>query len=576
VRWYGAKGDGITDDTAAFVTALTYNRSPYFTLATPLVLYVPPGDYVIKSTLTLYFLTHIVGNSVCPPRLMIPADTMKASMTFVLSGDLSFSGDHDDEFYRGVRSLDIVVGPGNTGACGIHWAVSQATFLRDMVIDLGPDGQYGIFDENGSGGFASDLTIIGGQTGLQVGNQQWTWLNINITGSKTSCVNQIWNWVSAFAGLSLSNCPIGIQLCGNNDGGLLLLDSSATDVPLVLQTTGIQHIFLERFTALNVTMIASSGLPGSPGSSLYVPGWRQGPLYNTSGILNPAVNGQVPLTRADAPLPRRARPSFDNEAQTPVSILSYGGARGDGVTDCTAALVEALKLPGTPPIFFPYGYYLLSSTIVLPAGAALVGELGSVLLALANASAFQNAAQPTPLISVPPTSTGVRLVDLLFSSTATEAPGLVYLDWQAPGDSPSGLWDVSWRLYNGAYQLLRVGGGPTSGIYMEEGWGWVADHDIETGQSLTVKNPRGLSITGSGESWLYGTAMEHSELYQYNFSGGARVTTVLTQTESNYWSIPPSGVRSCVHTVSLLVPSSSLSPFRARTRTHTLRENQPT
>ena len=191
VRWFGAKGDGVTDDTAAFVTALTANRSYLFTLETPMVVYVPPGDYVIKATLPLWFLTHLVGNSRCPPRLVVPPNTMTTPQTFVLSGDLSYDGEHDDEFYRGVQNIDIVFGTGNSGGCGVHWAVSQATFLRNMVIDMSASGQYGIFQENGSGGFASDLTILGGVTGLNVGSQQWTWININVTGSSMSCVNQL-------------------------------------------------------------------------------------------------------------------------------------------------------------------------------------------------------------------------------------------------------------------------------------------------------------------------------------------------------------------------------------------------
>ena len=540
IKWFGAKGDGVTDDTAAFQNALTYNRSPLFSLSTPLVLYVPPGDYIVTSTLTLYFLTHMVGNSLCPPRLVVPPGTLRAPMSFVLSGDTSYDGEHDDEFYRGVRHIDIVLGAGNTGGCGVHWAVSQATFLRDMVIDLGADGQYGIFDENGSGGFASDLTILGGQTGLQVGNQQWTWVNVSISGSRVSCVNQIWNWVSAFQGLTLADCPIGIQLCGSNDGGLLLLDSSATNVPLVLQTVGAQHIFLERFTATNVTMIASTGLPGLPGGSLAVPGWRQGPQYSAGGALDPTPSGKVPLTRADAPLPRRSRPTFDSDPTPPVCILSFGlGCAGNGVADCTAALVAALAAPGSPAVFFPFGSYLLSATVTLPPGAALVGELGSVLLALGNASAFADAARPAPLLLVPPASTGVRLVDLLFSLTG-EAPGLVFVDWRAPGVAPSGLWDVSWRLYYGASDLLLVQG-EGAGVFFEEGWGWVADHDINSGQTITVKNPRGMTITGTGASLLIATAMEHSAQYQYNFSGAPSVTTIVTQTETNYWSVPPSG-----------------------------------
>ena len=60
-----------------------------------------------------------------------------------------------------------------------------------MVIDMTASGQWGVFGENGSGGFASDLTIIGGVTGLNVGSQQWTWININVTGSSMSCVNQL-------------------------------------------------------------------------------------------------------------------------------------------------------------------------------------------------------------------------------------------------------------------------------------------------------------------------------------------------------------------------------------------------
>lgn len=538
VRWYGAKGDGVTDDTAAFTTALTYARSPVFSLKTPMVVYVPPGDYVITATLPLWFLTHLVGNSKCPPTLILPPRTFVGGQTFVLSGDTSYDGEHDDEFYRGIRHIDISIGAGNTGGAGVHWAVSQATFLRDMVIDLGPDGKFGVFDENGSGGFGSDLTIIGGQTGLTVGNQQWTWLNVNISGQSIACINQIWNWVSAYQGLALADCPVGVQFAGNADGSFLLLDSSATNVPLVFQTAANKNIFLERFIADNVTTIVSTGLPGAPGGRVSVPGWRQGPLYSGGGTLNPAATGAVPLTRADAPLERRARPTFDGDATAPVNVLSYG-AVGDGVADDTAALRRALA--SSPTVFLPYGAYKISSTIVMPAGGALVGELGSILLADSAAPAFASAANPTPLLSVPAGALGVRLVDLLFSMTAADAPGLVFLDWQATADAPGGLWDVSWRVYNIASDLFRVSG-DGAGVYWEEGWGWVADHDVDTGLPLTVENPRGMTITATGPSFLYGTAMEHSVLYQYNFSGAAGgITTVVTQTESEYFSVPPTG-----------------------------------
>jgi hypothetical protein len=365
-------------------------------------------------------------------------------------------------------------------------------------------------------------------------------VNLNVTGSRMSCVNQIWNWLSSFQGLSVANCPIGIQFCGGSDGSMLLLDSVASNVPLVFQATGNVHIFLERFTAVNVTTIVSTGLAGKPGGTVVVPAWRQGPAYASGGALQPGTIGALPLTRADAPLDRRARPTFDADALPPVNVQAYG-AKGDGVTDDTAALRAALAVTGAPAVFLPFGYYLISDTLTLPPGGALVGELGSVLVAKGGAAAFSDAANPKPLLLVPAASTGVRLVDLLLS-TSGDVPGCVMLSWQAPSTAPSGLWDVSWRLYNTASDLFVVSGAG-AGVYFEEGWGWVADHDIESGQSLTVKNPRGMTITGTGAgtSFLYGTAMEHSELFQYNFSSATGITTITTQTESDYWSSPPSG-----------------------------------
>lgn len=318
------------------------------------------------------------------------------------------------------------------------------------------------------------------------------------------------NWVSAYQGLTLADCPIGIQLAGNAAGGILLLDSSATNVPLVFQTTGSKHLFIERFTGVNVTMVASSGL--NCGGSCTVPGWRQGPSYTNGGSLDPGTSGPVALTRPDAPLERRARPTFDDAPTAPVNALTFG-AVGDGKTDCTAALQRALAAPGSPPVFLPYGSYLVRSTITMPAGGALVGELGSVLLADATSPAFANADAPTPLLSVPAGATGVRLVDLLFSATG-DAPGLVYLDWRAPPTAPSGLWDVSWRLYHAASDLFVVAG-PGAGVYFEEGWGCVRGRGhvgagARGGRGVQGRGRagacggvrrRGRGCAGAGESW---------------------------------------------------------------------------
>ena len=538
VMWFGAKGDGVTDDSVAITNALQYNRSPLFSLSDPMLVYLPPGDYLVSQTLVVWFNTHFIGNYKCPPRLILKPNTFVGGQNFVLSADTSYDGDHDDEFYRGISHIDIVIGAGNTGGCGIHWAVSQATFLRDIYIDLGADGNFGIFGENGSGGFMSDMTIVGGKIGLNVGNQQFTVINVNITGSSQNCINQIWDWQYSYMGMSLSNCPIGISFCGGSDGSMILMDSVATDIPLLYQSTGTVRIFLERLTANNVPMIVSSGLPGKANAIVQVDAWRQGPLYSGPGAtLVPGANGAINLTRVDAPLERRMRPTFDGESV--LNVLDFG-AKGDGVTDDTAALQKALSQSGAAPVFLPFGTYLISSTVTLQPGGALVGELGSILQAKGGAPAFSDPTNPQPMLSVPP-GPGARLVDLLLS-TVNDVPGCILLDWQGSSDAPSGLWDVSARLYGIASDVVIVHG-EGAGVYVEEMWLWTADHDIDSGQTITIKNPRGMTIsnTGSGKSFLYGTASEHSMLYQYNFSHASDITAVLFQTETDYWSTPPSG-----------------------------------
>jgi hypothetical protein len=53
----------------------------------------------------------------------------------------------------------------------------------------------GMWMENGSGGFFSDLVFEGGIYGLWVGNQQFTSRNITISGTSLAAVYMNWNWV---------------------------------------------------------------------------------------------------------------------------------------------------------------------------------------------------------------------------------------------------------------------------------------------------------------------------------------------------------------------------------------------
>ena len=60
VKAFGAKGDGVTDDTIAINAALSHGRNMSAMLTTqPAIVYIPPGKYVVSSTLQMAFYTFI-------------------------------------------------------------------------------------------------------------------------------------------------------------------------------------------------------------------------------------------------------------------------------------------------------------------------------------------------------------------------------------------------------------------------------------------------------------------------------------------------------------------------------------
>jgi len=176
---------------------------------------------------------------------------------------------------------------------------------------------------------------------------------------------------------------------------------------------------------------------------------------------------------------------------------------------------------------------------------------------------FQNANSPIPMLQVGTFGQqGVaQLVDFMIS-TKGPVPGAKLIEWNMhdPANAPgsNGLWDVHYRIGGADGTNIQPGncpsgnggGAPASGctgawgllhvtnkgnLYMENVWGWVADHDIDQGSQINVYNTRGFLCESQGPMWLYGTAMEHSVLYQYNFLNARNVYMGAIQTETPYY-----------------------------------------
>ncbi|CAO3667062.1 unnamed protein product [Umbelopsis vinacea] len=603
VKDFGAKGDGVTDDTAAINLAISSggrcgdNCVPQSSTIQPAVVFFPAGKYKVSSPLVQYYFTQMIGDALSPPTLLAAANF---SGIGVIDSDPYGSNGYNwfvnqDNFYRQIRNfvIDLTQTPATAGTTGIHWQVAQATSLTNIVFQMSTasnTGHQGVWMENGSGGFMSDLIFNGGKYGLWVGSQQFTSRNLTFNNAQTA-VYMNWNWAWTFKTITINSCQTGIDMTAGGAtnqgvGSVLLMDASITNTPVgVLTDTSASStpktsgtLLLDNVKLSNVGTAVKSGsgssvLAGTTGSST-IASWGQGTLYTSTSGTGSFNQGNLPSAPSKPSVLmgthgffERPRPQYEQYAVGDFYNVKSAGAKGDGATDDTTALQTAINnYAGCKIIFIPAGDYVVTSTITVPAGSRIVGEAWSTILA-GGSSTWQNAKSLAPVFKVGNAGdSGVAEISDIIFSTQGPQPGAVLVEWNIHDPSgqqgAAGMWDVHFRVGGavgtklqsaqcskgsttanpacyGAGMLLHVTS--TASAYLENVWAWTADHDLDgSGNQLSIYSGRGILIESTnGPVWLYGTASEHNAFYQYQISGASNVYMGMIQTETPYYQPAP-------------------------------------
>lgn len=399
----------------------------------------------------------------------------------------------------------------------------------------------------------NDLTFNGGLIGAQVGNQQFTMRNLVFNNCVTA-ISQLWSWTWVYQGISINNCQVGIDLSsvgdsGLNVGSITLLDSSITNTPIGIKTAynppsstppTAGSLIIENLALSNVpTAIqladGSTVLAGTTGSTT-IAGWGEGHQYDPTGPKS--FKGTfTPNARPGSLLSggkyySRSKPQYNTLAASSFSSVRSAGATGNGVTDDTSALQNVINSATAAGniVFFDAGTYIVTTTLLIPPGAKIVGEgLASVIMS--SGSFFNNMNSPQPVVKVGNAgSTGqVEWSDMILSTKGPQA-GATLIEWNlATSGAASGMWDVHTRIGGSTgsnLQVAQCGKSPgsttinqncisaymsmhitpsASGLYMENNWFWTADHDIDdqSNTQITIYSGRGLLIESTaGTFWL--------------------------------------------------------------------------
>lgn len=198
----------------------------------------------------------------------------------------------------------------------------------------------------------------------------------------------------------------------------------------------------------------------------------------------------------------KAKPQYETLPVSSFITARSVGARGDGSTDDTNALQNAINTAQQQGrvLWIDHGIYRVTGTITIPAGSKIVGESFPVIMS--SGSFFADMNNPRPVVQVGATSGTVGRVELsdFMVSTQGAQAGATLIEWNlASNGEPSGMWDVHTRVggFTGsnlqvaqclktpsssavnanciaAYMGMHVTKG-ASGLYMENVWIWTAE-----------------------------------------------------------------------------------------------------
>ncbi|KAB2576720.1 Exo-beta-protein [Lasiodiplodia theobromae] len=584
VQDFGADNSGKTDASTAIQNAI--NAGPangalrsqqdngYGTTGQPAVVYLPAGTYLLTTPLQLFIGTVFVGDAVNPPVLKVASNF---SDNHVIYGkDPRYGGTIN--FYIGLKNVVIdstAVSP-STSLSLLDWTVSQATQISNVVFNM-PNGSTGhigmrIGEWEGGDGYNSniiinDLTFNGGYIGIYAGGQQWVFKSIKFNGCGIGA--QLGGHDVVVTSSTFESCDIGIE-AHDIGGSLVVIDTSTSNTGTFINSTNTYQpngIVLENIQhdGTTVHLNGSVLLSGSVDDT-----WYRGNAYPTPGSgvhawIPDGQTGKTPRTSAlldGTKYVAIAPPTYkEYSVDKFINIKAVEGlpVYGDGVTDDTENINAILaQYAGCSIIYWPAGTYIVTDTITLPVGTRIFGDAFGTAIS-ANGSNFWNPDEPRTMVKVGNSGdVGVAQISDMLFTVADVLQGCKLLEINMAGNTPGdvGLWNTHFRVggAKGSKVQTNCGSSPaqckaawglmhltnTSSAYIENMWGWTADHDLDGGGNAeqVIAVGRGALVEATKGTWLVGTGMEHNTLYQYNFWNARNVYTAMQQSETPYWQGP--------------------------------------
>jgi hypothetical protein len=411
---FNARGDGVTDDTKALCAAMRFVAESYDPLMgegwsycgcklnKSWILYLPDGEYLVSDTIdqgwpervwhpfdgwsqirrsTLAspedaerrkgerwhaenYLIRLVGQNRTKTVIRLKDNCAGfgsgQAKPVVAFCHKTFSNVNQGNYFE---NITIVTGSGNPGAVALKWNAANWGGIRNALLCSGDgQGRAGLMMDVGCvEGYLRDITVQGFGTGIDLDADGATVVvleHATVAGQSGVGV-RVGRHHDCLATRKLRFENVPVALKADNGSHVVLLESRASGregAVAALSMAEHGHLFVRDFECVGFTAAVAG-----PGDA---------PLVATridEFVSDPPVTPDSDVTAKSLRLPVRDMPVILPEPDlTKWADVQAFGAKGDGITDDTAAIQQALN-SGKPVVFFPRVAYVVNGSVSIPA-----------------------------------------------------------------------------------------------------------------------------------------------------------------------------------------------------------------
>jgi sugar lactone lactonase YvrE len=427
------------------------------------IVFIPSGRYTLTRTVYVWPGVRLIGYGTTRPAFILPPNTpgfQKGMGVMVMftglapheaartGGPIAFpppgsvppnpnvADANSGTFYSAITNIDFEIGAGNPAAVAVRFHVAQHAFLTHMDFHTG-SGLAAIYQ---AGNEAEDLHFYGGRYGILTEKTspawQFTLIDSTFEGQRESAIRE------HEAGLTLirdtvRDVPKAIDIDPGYPDQLWVKDCRFEQITGAVVTISNEESPLTEVGFDNAILaqapifarLRETGKVISGKSEIYqVKSFNYGLIVPGEGRMGTmGMQYQAEPLRA---LPAQHSPAIPGLPPSGEWVnVHMLGVRGDGTTDDTAALRQAIDAHRA--LYFPSGHYLVSDTLPLKPGTILIGLHPTMtqIDLLDESTGYQGVGAPKPVILAPPG--GANILSGIGVFTGGINPRAVAVLWKA-------------------------------------------------------------------------------------------------------------------------------------------------